>query len=60
MTASTKKKAENSIPEGKTPEGKTPEGKTMTPDGRLIGDVVMEMKNITILCLLNSIRKFVW
>ena len=38
MTASTKKKAENSIREGKT----------MTPDGRLIGDVVMEMKNITL------------
>ena len=38
MTATKKKKAENSIPPGKT----------MTPDGRLIGDVVMEMKNITL------------
>ena len=38
MTASTKTKAEM----------QTPEGKTMTPDGRLIGDVVMEMKNITL------------
>lgn len=39
---------EGQIPEGKTPEGKTPEGKTMTPDGRLIGGTVMEMKNITL------------
>ena len=38
MTASTKQQAEMQIPEGKT----------MTPDGRLIGDVVMEMKNITL------------
>lgn len=32
----------------KTQAQKIPKGKTMTPDGRLIGGVVMEMKNITL------------
>ena len=39
---------QNTTPQGKTPQGKTPQGKTMTPDGRLIGDVMMEIKNITL------------